>query len=166
MSQKGIQKIFSSPLIRARETATILADSIDCSVETVDDLKERNQYGILAGIKKEEAQERYPELVENLKDRMNIIQGAESYENFRNHVVSGIETVLAKSEQENLQIVAVVWHGGPMRVLFRDYLKWGDLTTTEDCCWAEFGIEQGVWRTTVSEGITFAFDTEISNDVS
>ncbi|MFA7252670.1 MAG: histidine phosphatase family protein [Candidatus Paceibacterota bacterium] len=130
LSNKGIEVIFSSPLIRAQETAEIIASKINCQMITEDDLKERNQYGILTGMKKEEAKEKYPREVELLKDRLNTIEGAESYEDFSNRIMAVSRKII---EDSNYKTIAIVSHGGLFRVLLRDILKWGELKEIGDC---------------------------------
>lgn len=56
----NIEKIFYSPRIRAAETAEIVNKATNILIEQVDDLRERNAYGILTGKLKSEAK------VENL----------------------------------------------------------------------------------------------------
>jgi len=50
----GIQIIFSSSRIRARETSDILKCVLKVDVEVVDDIRERNGYGILTGVSKDD----------------------------------------------------------------------------------------------------------------
>ncbi|MEK7122448.1 MAG: histidine phosphatase family protein, partial [Patescibacteria group bacterium] len=59
---KGVELIVSSSLIRAKEAAEIIAKVLSIPVEHVDGMRERN-YGILSGLTKDEARERYPEVV-------------------------------------------------------------------------------------------------------
>lgn len=132
LKDKNIEKISVSPLARAQETAEILVKEIGCKIETQAIFKERNQNGILTGMIRSEAKQKYPELVEKLKDKFNTIEGAESYEDFKNRITEGFGDLIS----QNFDCVAVVWHGGPMRVLYRDILKIGEITPG-DCCWVE-----------------------------
>jgi len=123
LKDKKIELIISSPLTRAKETALILS-KLGSPVIIETDFKERNQYGILSGMVKSEAKEKYPDLVEQLKDRLKTINGAESYQAFAERIQTAYNTLI---NQKKYQCVAVIWHGGPMRVLFRDILKIGEL---------------------------------------
>ena len=49
LADAGINRIFSSPLGRAQETAAIIAESLGCDVEIVDELAEVN-HGSVAGL--------------------------------------------------------------------------------------------------------------------
>jgi len=133
LKDKGIEMVISSPLVRAQETANILA-SLGATVITEKRIKERNQYGILTGKTKSEALNDFPELVEKLKDRFNTIEGAESYEDFQVRIEEAFRDIF---EYNQYSCVAVIWHGGPMRVLFRDILKRGELQEIGDCAWVE-----------------------------
>lgn len=132
LKNKGIEIIISSPLIRAKETAAIVA-GLGCPVVVEPNFKERNQYGILSGRIKSEAKKEFPDLVEKLKDRLNTIDGAESYEDFSERIKKAVNDL----EPKKYSCVAVIWHGGPMRVLFRDILKKGELKEIGDCAWVE-----------------------------
>jgi len=137
LKNKGIEIIISSPLIRAQETTAIVS-SLGCPVIIEPNFKERNQYGILTGLIKGEAIKQYPDLVLKLKDRLNTIEGAESYEDFSARIQSAFQKLKL---EEKYSVAAVVWHGGLMRVLFRDILKKGELKEIGDCAWVELEIE-------------------------
>lgn len=155
LREKGIEIIYSSPLVRAQETARIVADKSGCPVVIEPDVKERNQCGILTGMVKAEAKEKYPEMAEALKDRMNTVEGAESYEDFSNRIS---ETFQKLSNQTEHEVIGVLWHGGPMRVLFRDILKWGELKEIGDCSFVELQKYDDRWLYSGSSGLTFAFE--------
>lgn len=139
MKSRKIDLVVSSPLLRAIESAAPLAEQAGCQMTTEDDFRERNQYGILTGMVKEEAKEKYPFLVEKLRDRLNTIDGAESYEDFRIRITAALDRLISDKEHSD---VAIVWHGGPMRVLFRDILQKGEIDgDIKDYGWAE--IETG-----------------------
>ncbi len=145
----GIEIIFASPRIRARETAKILQGKLGVEIETTPDLRERNQYGILSGMKKDEAKGKYPEMVEKLKDRFNTIEGAEDYESFRKRIIRGFNKV-AKSDYK---VVAVVTHGGPIRRIFGEILKMEKKWEIDDCGWFEIDYLKGNTTLVRSEGI-------------
>lgn len=145
----GIEIIFASPRIRAQETAKILQEKLGVEIKTIPDLRERNQYGILSGMKKSEAKGKYPEMVEMLKDRFNTIEGAEDYESFRKRVVDAFNKV-AKS---NYKTVAIVTHGGPIRRIFGEILKMEKKWEIDDCGWFEIDYSGGKASLVRSEGV-------------
>lgn len=134
LKDKGIEVIYTSSLIRAQETSGIIAQATKSKIEVMPLLRERNQYGILTGMKKEEALLSHPELVELLKDRLNTIEGAESYEAFSQRIIVAFEQVTRDSRYKT---IAIVSHGGPLRVLFRDILAWGEIKDIGDCAFVE-----------------------------
>lgn len=137
LAEHGIQHIYSSPLKRANQTAQQLAAKVGCPLTTVDGLKERNQYGPLTGVTKAQARQQSPDLVEALKDRLNTLPGAESYAAASQRMSRAYTDVVSNAEAEGHTCVAAVWHGGGLRVLFRDILKLGELREIGDCCWVE-----------------------------
>lgn len=128
LAEKQIQKIFASPLMRAQETAAILATRLKLDVAIIPAFKERNGYGILTGMTKEEAMLKHPEQVALLKDIHAAVEGAEEYELFLQRIVSAFDNLAT----DNLQNVAVITHGGPIRLIFRDILKMGEIEVA-DC---------------------------------
>jgi broad specificity phosphatase PhoE len=150
----GIEVIYASPLVRAQATASYIANATGATIETVSALRERNQYGILSGLEKSVAETEYPDLVVLVKDRNNTIEGAESYTDFSARILSAIEAIMAGAKSDT---IAVVSHGGLLRVLFRDYLQWGELTSIGDCSWIELTYDAGVWRWVGSVGVVTEF---------
>lgn len=104
-------------------------------------------------MKKEDAKRSHQTLVEALKDRLNTIEGAESYEDFSDRVIAGFGRILGSGYES----VAVVTHGGPLRVLFRDYLKWGELKEIGDCSFVGFEVCDSNFSYLRSEGLVFEF---------
>ncbi len=131
LADSGIEKIYASPKRRAWQTAEILAKTFKCPVEAVADLRESNRYGILTGMKKTEARQKFPDQVELTKDFYATIIGGESYQEFKGRVLSAFAYILKKSP--NYNAIAIVSHGGPMRVIVREVLKLGELTAIGDC---------------------------------
>ncbi len=129
LTNKGIEVVYASSLIRAQETAEYISNKNHAQVVVESDLRERNQYGILSGMYKTEAKEKYPKEVELLKDRYYTMEGAESYEDFRKRFSAIFERIVSAHDDS----IAIVTHGGAFRVLFRDLLKWGELKALGDC---------------------------------
>ncbi len=142
LKDKDIEIIFSSPLSRAKEVSEILASMAGCKVIVENDLRERNQYGILTGINKDEAKNKFPEQVELLKNRFNTVEGAEAYTDFSKRITGTFEKIKNNPEYKT---VAIVTHGGPMRVLFRDILKWGELVEIGDCSYVELEKKDNIF---------------------
>lgn len=140
LADKGIEILFTSPRIRARETAEIVANRLGCALELVDDLKERNAYGILTGMVKSEAREKHPELVEHVQSYANTIEGAESYEHLTERVKSCMDDLLSRP----YGIIAILSHGGFIRCFLREVMKLPEVHSLGDCAVMEFekkGIE-------------------------
>jgi broad specificity phosphatase PhoE len=128
----GIEVIYCSPKIRAQETAKILHESIPANCISINDFRERNCYGVLSGMTKAEAAEKYPEQVKLLKDQRSTIKGAEDYKSFGNR----IKADLGKVCSGQYETVAIVTHGGPIHYIFREILKKSEVTIG-DCAYAK-----------------------------
>lgn len=117
---KGIEIIFSSPLIRARESAEIIAHVIGASVQVIEGLRERH-YGVLTGLTKEEAKQKYPDVVESHKDYMSTDPEGESYNDFYQRVIKTYIGVVA--DNQNHATIAIVSHGGPIKMILK-HIGW------------------------------------------
>lgn len=131
LKDSGIQVILTSPLARAKETAEIFKATLGCDVTVLENVRERNQYGVLTGLVKSEAKLQYPDLVEKVKDYHNTIERAEPYSNFKQR----IEKVFGEFTNVPYSTIAVVTHGGPIRTIFREILKAGEIDVA-DCAYA------------------------------
>jgi len=129
---KGIQIIFSSPRIRAKETARIVGKTLNVKVKFLNDLRERNNYGILTGLIKSEAKKKYPREVKKLEEdelRHNVTS-SEDYDSFKQRIVNAFDLILNNREHDT---VAVISHGGPVRCIIRIVLNLGELKNLGDC---------------------------------
>ena len=81
LKSRGVtaEVILTSPFKRAYQTAEELGKILNFPIETSVYLKERNTYGLLCGEKKDEAQEKYPELVAAYENDEPVL-GYESYD--------------------------------------------------------------------------------------
>jgi broad specificity phosphatase PhoE len=129
---KGIEKIFASPRFRAQETAKILSDTLGVELQTVEDIRERNAYGILTGMIKSEAKEKYPKEFEEVKSYKNTTTGAEEYAHFKQRVIAALNEISSGDQK----VVAIVSHGGPISCFFREVLG-QEIFGLRDCGFAE-----------------------------
>jgi len=102
--------LYTSPLRRARETAEIIAQTLDLPIVTDDRLKERD-VGAIAGLTNAEIEQRFPEWVERWRKMPDWVPppGAEQPEAFWERVVSVFEEILARHSRGAVGVVA---HGG------------------------------------------------------
>lgn len=122
LNASGIQVIFSSSKIRARETTKILYNKIKCRVIVYEDLNEQDIYGAYKKLGKEQPEEEYRKLGELMADRKSLIAGIETYEDFKNRIVSCFTHII----NSDFETMAIVTHGGPIRCIFREILKFGE----------------------------------------
>lgn len=128
LSSLGVTHIYTSPLRRARRTAEIVCEEIGLAsaVQVVDDLRERNSYGVLSGIPKQKASDLFPLLLKEGEKRSGHskapLLGAEDYDAFVARVGDALARVVADATEKKLDRVAVVTHGTFLRVLIADQL--------------------------------------------
>lgn len=149
LSDKGIELLFASPRIRAQETAAVIATKLGLAANTIEDFRERNGYGILTGMTKDEALQNHPDQVEILKDVHAAVEGAEEYGPFQQRITNALDTI----SHEQGDKIAVVTHGGPIRLIFRDVLKLGEIDV-DDCAFAVLEANDGNYTLLDKSGIT------------
>ena len=115
---KNIEVIISSPSKRAANPAQIIGKILDVLVEFEDGLRECDRYGVLTGMKKAEAREKYPEVVKALEND-EPVEGSEPLEDFKKRVFSTLERLWNRQEQN----ILAVTHGGFIRFVLG--LSWG-----------------------------------------
>jgi broad specificity phosphatase PhoE len=129
----GIEKIFSSPLFRAKETADILSMRTGSSVEITENLRERNRYAVLTGMTKDGGTKQFPTLAEEVQVFTATIKGAEQFGHFESRIIEAFTDLLLKP----FNAIALITHGGPLRVLANEVLGRAKLKEKmEDCGWA------------------------------
>lgn len=111
----GIEIIYSSPYLRAKETAEILAKKLKIPIKIQKDLRECDVYAHLSGAFKKD----HLEEVEKLKDRNYRLKGGEEYPVFKERVLRVIENVATT----NHQVLAIVFHGGPLKCFLREIFQ-------------------------------------------
>ena len=154
LANSGIQIILCSPLIRAQETTKIVNTKLNCEIKAVENLKERNQNAILSGMTRDEANKKYPELVELVKDYRNTIVGAESYEDFAVRIKKAFMEI---SNSSGYSTLGIVTHGGPIRVIFREILEDREIDIA-DCAYAIIEVENNKFKVEKLDGIEYKTD--------
>src|SRR5262249_42192327 len=117
LHDEGIRRIYSSPLLRATETAEILAAAWGAEVEVRDALREFDT-GILEGTSADAGWAIYDEVVAAWKngDWERRIEGGESFIDMRDRFVPFIEGLVA-TYRATADKVLLVSHGGLYRAM-------------------------------------------------
>jgi broad specificity phosphatase PhoE len=149
LAQKNLECIITGSLFRAQETGTIINRSnLPTSIDSR--FNERDGLMQLTGMRKDEAAKLYPELVALLKDHTGVIPGGETYEEFSKRIQDALYDVAMHSPYSR---IAIVSHGGPMSVLFRDILRKGEITY-QNCSFVEISFDAGIFSLVHTEGVT------------
>lgn len=112
------EKTISSPLRRAYQSAEILSSALHIPIELMEELKERNKYGFLQGMNKDEALVQYPDLAIKLYNGKPI-DGTERVEDFMQRVDKAFHSL----RQMDSEATVVLTHGGFLTHLFRSYFN-------------------------------------------
>lgn len=113
-----IDLILTSPLLRAKQTAEILAKELHLEVREHEELLERD-FGILSGLTWEEFSSRYPhEIKSNLPHYQPDLKNAETIEDVEKRVTSFISDLPNLYQSKN---VLLVTHSGVIRIILREF---------------------------------------------
>ncbi len=128
---KGIEVIFTSPRIRARETAETVQKELNVPLYIIDGLRERNNYGTLTGLTKAEAKEKHPlDFKKISKDKTyHHVTGSESYEKIKKRAINVFNEILSK----DYKTIAIISHGGIISTYVREVLTRGKSVKLGDC---------------------------------
>lgn len=129
---KNIEMIFHSPRIRATQTARVVSEKNNIPMKKVEDFRERNSYGVLTGMVKDEAKEKYPkEFAKIQKSKLyHDVLDSEDYESFKQRVLNVWDQLVSNDKYKT---VALISHGGPIGCIFREILKLGEFENLGDC---------------------------------
>jgi broad specificity phosphatase PhoE len=106
------EKILTSPLKRAISSAEIISAKLKIPVEVFEYVKERNTYGILSGMVKDEAALRYPDQVERYENG-EYVDGSERVEDVESRAKRALELL----KDMKLENVVVLTHGNFLKAL-------------------------------------------------
>jgi 2,3-bisphosphoglycerate-dependent phosphoglycerate mutase len=128
ISESRVDAVYTSPLRRARECAEILSGEIGLTDPpiVVDELKERNSYGVLSGLTKDRARDVFGYVLDALQEKPGYsrepLMGAEDFEEFVSRVRRAFEHVVADARKNNFDRVVIVTHGKFTQALFAEVL--------------------------------------------
>jgi 2,3-bisphosphoglycerate-dependent phosphoglycerate mutase len=108
--------VLTSPLKRAVETGKVIAEDLALPLEVFEYAKERNTYGILSGMKKEDAKVKYPDLVAKL-DAGEYVYGSETKDQLKERVEASLSILKGRSENN----LIVVTHGKYLDCLINNF---------------------------------------------
>jgi broad specificity phosphatase PhoE len=120
LKDKDIEIVYHSSLQRATQTAQAIEQELKIKIEELSDIRERNNYGELTGLTRKEAEEKFPEELEELQGNpiYHKLPHSEEYYGFAKRVINAFNQV---SETE-YETIAIVTHGGPIKAIFRELL--------------------------------------------
>jgi broad specificity phosphatase PhoE len=104
-----LDAIYSSDLVRAHETARIVAEARGLEVTALPELRERN-FGTWEGLSDDEIRERFPEATDG------VLGDGETREAMARRVFDSLQRIADTHPGGN---VLVVSHGGPLRAVLR-----------------------------------------------
>lgn len=110
--------ILTSPLKRANQAAKIISKHIGVDVEVFEYLKERNLNGILSGMTRSKAKQKYPNLAKRLEN-YQYVDGSERIEDFTSRIAAATKIVV---NMEYNSLVAVT-HGLFLKAFFQEILN-------------------------------------------
>ena len=119
--EQNISALYSSPLLRARQTAEAIGLATGLAVQTDDRLKENN-VGLLAGLTGAEVEQQFPEWVAARQASVEWTPppGGEDRDVFVKRAVAVMRDIVAHHPD---QTVAVVSHGGTLGVYLAHLLE-------------------------------------------
>ena len=135
LARERLTAIYSSDLVRAHETARIVAARLGLGVTVEPDLRERD-FGTWEGLTDDEIRSRFPEA------GAGEWGDAETREEMAHRVLGAFRRIAARHDGERVLIVA---HGGPLRALLRHCGADGS-GPIENCRLLRLESEDGVLR--------------------
>jgi broad specificity phosphatase PhoE len=144
----GIASIASSDLLRARETAEIVAGALGLALDLVDPALRERRFGRFEGLTRDEVAVRHPEAwARYVADAGPAPPGGESRDALLGRLLPALLGAAARLAPPPL----VVLHGGSMRALLAEHL--GSMPRPSSPAWPLHGIQNGhVFRVTLDRG--------------
>ena len=125
LNQLNLPVIYCSKMIRAKQTAQIIADKIKCPFKPFDNLEEVH-YGDAEGMLSSEAKKLYKDVFEVILDRNNpkaMEVSIPNGESIGQSTQRGIRALMSIKESCDYPIVGVVSHGSLMFNIYYHFFK-------------------------------------------
>lgn len=143
LKDKGLEKIYSSPLKRAKHTAEVVAQVLNIPVEVRNDLRECF-YGVAEGKLIADLQKEVPEIVNNWNNPNYFNIKFEDGES-KKEALDRVLAELVKITSEDFNVAGVAIHGGTMGAML-NYLHY-DFDKLQNCAAFHLVYENGMWKT-------------------
>jgi len=105
LKDKNISAIFSSDLLRAKQTAEIIANDLKLSIEYNENLRETN-FGDAQGLLPNEIEKNYPDFNEAKTDHTKHFPNGESLNETRKRIENFLEKIIEETSEQNILISA------------------------------------------------------------
>jgi 2,3-bisphosphoglycerate-dependent phosphoglycerate mutase len=135
LAEEAIDAVYSSDLLRAYETARIVAQARGLDVTAIPDLRERH-FGTWEGLTDDEIFARFPEA------RNGSWGDGESQEEMAQRVLDALRRIAETHVGERALVVS---HGGPLRAVL-SHCGAADMDTIDNCHVVRIEVEGGVIR--------------------
>lgn len=121
----NIQKIISSDLKRAKQTAEIINENLNLPIEYTKRLREIDN-GEIAGMLNSEVEKRFPGIYYKSLKINERYPGGESPIEFYNRIIKDFEDIL--EENKNIGNLMIITHSGVINIIYRyiNNMKWSN----------------------------------------
>lgn len=131
---KDIEKVFVSPRIHCVDTAYILEENCNIEIFTATELAQRRAYGILTGLNKKVAEEKFPDLVEEINSQFpyHKIDGCEDYYLYSQRMLDQFNTIIKDEFEKKTNGIAFITHEDTIKIIFRELIGF-EIKGINDC---------------------------------
>ncbi len=114
----NVEALYSSNLIRARQTAEVIGRELNLD-NYIEEALEEISFGELTGLSDVDIKSRYGDFLEERAKAASDISypGGESGQDVYNRVFPVIERIIGDAREKNIQNIAIVTHGGVIRTM-------------------------------------------------
>lgn len=144
LSKELVHAIYSSDLLRARDSAEIIASQLGLPVILQPGLRERSA-GVLEGLTAYEAKQTFPEawqILASKDSKAKVPGGGESLEEVQQRVVATIEAIHSEHQGET---VVIVMHGGALHAVHRHVANYSYKAPFVNASLSRFKVEGKKW---------------------
>lgn len=159
LSEICVDKIYSSPLKRAIQTAEAINALKQCGIIIEDGLKERNSYGVLSGCNKDDCKEIYGYLLAELKGKPGdfysdeLVLGAEPKTELNKRVRDALISIAMDAQKNGYQSVVIVTHGNVTRSIYQEILNYKKKIDLDLLAKTVIEYENGTFSLVSKEGV-------------